>query len=246
MADERFSFRWGIPLLDEGYTTIPNFMFRHYAEAGVTRAEFLVILHLASYHYESANGQASPSLRAVAKEMGYSSRHGLQKQLRSLEEKEMLARHYRSGDTSVYDFGGFSHKVLQVYLAAREAEEGGKLELAGGLTEVSRGGKLELAQRTKEEQHQEEHDGVISEELVKKLITFGVHEGQAKKWASARPAEMVLGWIEYVQRNGHGLSNAPGFLVSKLKAGEEPPAMERPEDDPRRYLEGPYSHLIQH
>ena len=57
---------------------------------------------------------------------------------------------------------------------------------------------------------------------------------------------MVQGWIQYVRRNGHGLSNVPGFLVSKLKAGEEPPAMQKPEDDRQRYISGKYADLIEH
>lgn len=84
------------------------------------------------------------------------------------------------------------------------------------------------------------------DDLSKRLMALGVHEGQARKWAFERPAEMVQGWMEFVRRNSHGLSNAPGFLVSKLKAGEEPPAMKRPEGDRRRYIEGPYSDLIEH
>jgi len=58
---------------------------------------------------------------------------------------------------------------------------------------------------------------------------------------------MVLGWIEYVRRNGgDGSSNVPGFLVSKLKAPEEPPAIQKPEDDRRRYIEAPYAHAVEH
>ena len=75
---------------------------------------------------------------------------------------------------------------------------------------------------------------------------MGIHEGQASKWATVRPPEMITGWIEYVQRNGRHLENPAGFLVSKLKANEQPPVVEKPEDDNRRYIEGPYSDLIQH
>jgi hypothetical protein len=33
--------------------------------------------------------------------------------------------------------------------------------------------------------------------------------------------------------------------VAKLRDGEEPPAMEKAEGDRRRYIEGPYSDLIE-
>ena len=45
-----------------------------------------------------------------------------------------------------------------------------------------------------------------------------------------------------------GINDAPAFLVSKLRAGEDPPKAERPEVDRRRYLaEGTeYEDVIQH
>ena len=245
--EERFSFRWGIPWLDSGHTSIPNFMLRHYIEVGVTRAEFLAILHLASYHYESAQGQASPSLATVANEMGMT-RRGLRKLLRSLEEKGMLTRHYRTGDTSIYILEGFSRKALEAHLAQEStSEEGGRNYSSEGVgTTVPRGAELQFPQRTKEKQHQEESDDGGSSGLAQKLIALKVHEGQARKWATLRPPAMVLGWIEYIRRNGHSIHDVPAFLVSKLRGGEEPPAMHKPEDDRRRYIEGPYAHLIQH
>ena len=82
--------------------------------------------------------------------------------------------------------------------------------------------------------------------MYQRLTTLGVHESQARKWAAVRPPELIEGWIEYIRRNGHGLSNVPGFLVSKLRSGEAPPTMGRPEDDSRRYITGPYAALIQH
>ena len=96
---------------------------------------------------------------------------------------------------------------------------------------------------TEEEQHSGDD---TSRELAQKLIALGVHQSQAKKWAKERSPRMVQGWIEYVRRNGHGLSNAPGFLVAKLRDGEKPPAMQMLEDDRQRYISGKYAHLIEH
>jgi len=244
MVDERFSFRWGIPLLDEGYTTIPNFMFRYYAGAGVTRVEFLLILHLASYKYESPNGQASPGLETIAEEMGFQGSASVCYHLRNLEAKGMLTRRLRPGNTSIYDFEGFSRKVMEAYTAEDDPL---KIFRDYPLNRFRDSPSIDLGEITNRTKHQEEkHGDGDSKQLAQKLMALGITEGQAQKWASERPPEMVLGWIEYIRRNGDGLSNIPGFLVSKLKAGEEPPVMGRVEDDRRRYIEGPYAHLIEH
>lgn len=241
MADERFSFRWGIPWLDGGYTTIPNFMIRRYAEVGVNRSEFLVIIHLAAYRYESANGQASPSLETVARQMGYKDSETVRHHIRSLEAKGMLTRHLRAGDTSVYDLAGFSRKVLAAHL------EADTLHTSMETPPHRYGDPLHtsMERRRKEEHDQQSDDGVL-QELIQKLMALGIHESQANKWAAARPASMVQGWIEYVRRDGSGLSNIPGFLVAKLRDGEQPPAVDRKVEDNRRYIEGPYAHLVQH
>ena len=106
-----FSFRWGIPVLDEGYTAIPNVILDHYAAAGISRSEFLVILHLARYQYESDASECRPGVATVARQMGYSDR-GLQKILAGLETRGLLTRSFREGKTTLYDFSGFSRTVL--------------------------------------------------------------------------------------------------------------------------------------
>lgn len=110
MKDEKFSFRWGIPLLDGGTTFVPNFFFDTYIKIGVTRNEFLVILHLARYQYEMPNSECRPSVGTIATQMDYSCR-GLQMILASLEEKGLLIKHFRTGQPTLYDFSGFSKKI---------------------------------------------------------------------------------------------------------------------------------------
>jgi len=101
---------------------------------------------------------------------------------------------------------------------------------------------------TKQRNTNKESGDGTPKELTQKLIALGVHKGQAEKWVKERPAEMVLGWVEYVRGNGHGLANVPGFLVSKLKANERPPMVERQTEDPKRYLAvgTRYEGMIQH
>jgi hypothetical protein len=107
----KISFRWGIDVLDKGFTDIPNILLRNYAKAGVSRQEFLAIIHLASYQYEREGSQSFPSLDTIAGQMGYS-RQGLCNVLNSLETKGLLDRTRRAGKTTIYDFSGFSNLVI--------------------------------------------------------------------------------------------------------------------------------------
>jgi len=109
-----FDFRWGVPLLDDppGYAKVYEFMLDHYAEAGVTRAEFLCIVHLARYHYNSERGESRPSLETIAKQMGYGHKNSVWRLVQSLENKGMLAVTRRSGFTSIYDAGPFARHMM--------------------------------------------------------------------------------------------------------------------------------------
>ena len=111
--ERSFSFRWGVPLLDDHYTQIPNIFLRHYAEVGVSRQEFLFVLHLASYKYESANSKCKPSLETIASEMGYAHVNGVRKLAQSLEEKKLLAIHHRPGRANEYNFAALSEALIK-------------------------------------------------------------------------------------------------------------------------------------
>ncbi len=113
MKDEHFSFRWGIDILDCGYTTIPNWILDHYHEVDVSYKEFALIVHLARYAFESPEGECRPSVRVVATAMGIHPR-SVQRSLADLEERGMLTRRYRLGKPTIYDFKGFSKAVFRV------------------------------------------------------------------------------------------------------------------------------------
>lgn len=117
----RHSFRWGIDVLDDGYVPVYNFMLRNYARAGVTRSEFLCIIHLAAYHYDSPNGKAEPAQDTIAKEMGYKHRNSVNNLIKSLRDKALLLVEDRPGDTLVYNFAPFSRKMYELW----QAEQGG-------------------------------------------------------------------------------------------------------------------------
>jgi hypothetical protein len=122
MAMSKFSFRWGIPLLDDAtqYVPVYRFMLRHYAEAGVSREEFLCITHLADYHYESANGKAAPSLGTIAKQMGYKHENSVRNLIKEMEGRELVKVTRRSGYTSEYDFSTFAALVLRLWQLSNE------------------------------------------------------------------------------------------------------------------------------
>ncbi len=119
MEESKVDFRWGIPALDSGFTTIPNFVIRHYAELGVTPTEFAFVMHLASYKFDSPKGQASPALQTIAGQMGKSIRQ-TQYIRASLERKGFLQVSMREGRTSVYDFQKLALACLELESAEKE------------------------------------------------------------------------------------------------------------------------------
>jgi len=134
-----FSFRWGIPWLDgDGFTTIPNFMLATYAAIpwvkpdgkggtvagiGVSDAEMMFIIHLASYRFERPGAVARPALTTTLRmRMGYATNQGIINVQRSLEEKGLLRVERRPGLASVFDFGGFS-RACWVEFSARQEQD---------------------------------------------------------------------------------------------------------------------------
>ena len=119
MGEGTFSFRWGVELLDDGFVSVPNLFLDRYADVGVKPMEFLLIIHLARYHYERPGSECRPSLRTVAQQMDRCDRY-LRQLLENLEKRGLLVRHYRRGKTTVYDFSPLSRKRN----AAAQAEPG--------------------------------------------------------------------------------------------------------------------------
>jgi hypothetical protein len=210
MADESFSFRWGIPLLDDGHTTIPNFMLDNYAQVGVSRAEFLTIVHLARYQYESRDAECKPSVATVARQMGYT-RRGLRKLLAGLEERGLLARHFRSGETTIYDFSGFSRAVLELSTGEEPQFLPKKLrEEPQFLGDRNPGSSKEEKIRRKAGEEEEEE-------------AAGSHSGV---WCSIHNVEMERrekdGAVWYSHRDGDGwCKGAPGDVRPEPETREE-------------------------
>jgi len=119
MTNDTFSFTWGASLEGLGYVQVFNFMLHHYTELGVTRAEMLLIIHLASYKFNTEAGESRPSLATIQEQMGYSRRATMTDLVNSLEEKGLLKvdRHEGpdgkpSGYPSTYDAEPFAQACL--------------------------------------------------------------------------------------------------------------------------------------
>lgn len=134
MEGDHFSSRWDIPWLDVGFVQVPNCFFRHYKELGITRDEFLFIMHLATYKYESAQGYAYPSLGTIAQQMGLSRRQ-VRRLRKSLEGNGWLTVYRRPGETSVYSFQAFALAMMRLEEIAMRSRRPG--QDPGGRTPTS-------------------------------------------------------------------------------------------------------------
>ena len=119
--DETFSFRWGIPLLDEGHTVFPNHFFRVYHQV-ISKEEWLFICHLATYKYESRNGECRPSLATVAKEMGYAAWRSAFRLKEKLQKAGYLRVISHKGRPSTYDFTALSRALMGLEPALSEKD----------------------------------------------------------------------------------------------------------------------------
>lgn len=117
MSNE-FNFTWGLAqrLLNKlGYIQVTGFMLDSYTELGLTRNEFLCIIHLASFHYNSPRGESRPSATSIAKRMGYAHPNSVLLLVHSLEEKEMLLISRSSGKPSTYDASPFAQAAFKLW-----------------------------------------------------------------------------------------------------------------------------------
>lgn len=217
---------------------MPNFFFDRYSEAGISRTQFLVILHLARYQYESANSQCRPSVPTIAKQMGYTVR-SLQKVLSTMQASGILKRHYRSGLPTIYDFTGFSYAVLRAELYARNTPADAipnqlhfLLELGGEPQDTPSGEPQDtpvVNPRTPKEEKEEEQGRSDDDELTADqktaylaLTHFGVDPTVAHRIAASRDSAQVLGWIARAEVS-KSLRDPEGFVVRRLLDNEPVP-----------------------
>lgn len=228
MTDEHFSFRWGIPWLDSGYTNVPNIFFDHYVEIGVTREEFLFILHVSRYHFETARGQATPSIRTIATQLGLSRRRVQQIRAR-LQEKGYLKVTKREGQTNLYDCSGFALPCME---AARGRNPLHPSE-EGGAKPTSRGGETHFAPGVKptspeeQEVRMKENNNktpvVVSQlsdqEKARALLTLnGVSPHMADELVKTHSLPHITQAVQQANAGDH-VRSIPSWIVSALKNG---------------------------
>jgi hypothetical protein len=76
------------------------------------------------------------------------------------------------------------------------------------------------------------------------LVEFGVEPLTAKHLAAECSLDDIEGWIAYAN-SAKSLSNPPGLVVSRLKAGVPPPKVVSPEARQRQRYLGQYADYIQ-
>ena len=115
MNENYYDFRWGVPQLDYyGGVHLYGFMLRNYARAGITRDEFLCLIHLAAYHFNSPQGKSKPARGTLALLMGYGHPNSVSRLVESLISKGMLTVKRISGETNIYSAHNFSRRMIEL------------------------------------------------------------------------------------------------------------------------------------
>lgn len=136
-SDDKINFTWGMAqdiLNDLGYLQVTGFMLDAYTLLGLTRTEFLCLIHLARHHYNSERGESRPGLETIAEQMGYKSDTQVRRLVRQLEEKGVLVIEWRKGYASKYDASPFAKAAYELWLdaldedVARELRDGLRAE----------------------------------------------------------------------------------------------------------------------
>ena len=215
---DRFSFRWGIPILDaaQKFTPVYDFMLRRYADLGLTCSEFVLILHLASRHYELDHAKSCPSLQTVADEMGMTKRN-VQKLVRSLQAKEMLRVIQRLGETSIYDCSPFAQACLEKWLIQSQHTPVPEFTPRGELQFTPRG-ELQFtppmnssSPETKESKRTQQQKSTV---VVVQLSEIGVSEKDAESWAKLYPPNRIS---EVIAASAVATENRAGWIRKALE-----------------------------
>jgi hypothetical protein len=114
---------WGTPILDEGFTSIPNLLIRHAAKL-MTPKEFQFICVLTTFKHDSRDPY--PSQETIGRYLGIGER-AVRKLVDSLEQKRLLKVGYRYIDgkrkSAVYSIKPLIDCVLEIAGEARLPDE---------------------------------------------------------------------------------------------------------------------------
>lgn len=98
--------KWGKPITEAGWTTIPNILIRRQRTLGLEPIDINILLHLLTYWWEDEN-HPHPSKDTLAQSIGVSS-STIQRRIRQMEAGGLLKRVERRregdrSDTNLYD-----------------------------------------------------------------------------------------------------------------------------------------------
>src|SRR4051794_38254652 len=83
----RMEIMWGVALLDEGFTSIPNLLIRNYRRISIEHGEYGFISQLLSYKHDARDPY--PSRELLAENLCCSTRQ-IDKWIKSLKNKGLL------------------------------------------------------------------------------------------------------------------------------------------------------------
>lgn len=95
-----FSNKWSPRLKTGGFTEIPNALIRNQGKLGITDAEMVILISLASFKWDRQ--MPYPSVATLSSYSGKSI-GAVRNNLRSLDTKGLIKRVYRDNQTSKYD-----------------------------------------------------------------------------------------------------------------------------------------------
>src|SRR5215218_6224375 len=155
----RITVRFGVQLLEDGHTAVPNLVLNHYAKLGISPAEMMFTIHIWQYWWTEK--QPYPSLQAVADKMQVSRRQ-VRNYVQGLKEKQLLEVHERYvpglGQTSSeYDFTQFFQRILE---AARAGEGTPRKDSSTPpRKDPSEGGRKIISEAPRKDSSSEEYEG---------------------------------------------------------------------------------------
>lgn len=100
-TNSSFSDKWSPAIAAKNFTQVPNLLIEHLADLGITPSEMVVITSL--LYFKWTDRMPYPSAKTLSNMTGLSV-HTIRTNLRRLQKKKLIVRHFREGITNEYDF----------------------------------------------------------------------------------------------------------------------------------------------
>lgn len=129
--------KWGKPLIDAGWTLLPNMLIVHQKGIGLDAIDINILLHLISYWWKPAE-LPHPAKGSIAEAMSLDPRT-VQRRIARMEADGLISRQQRRGpsrgtQTNIYEFSGLitaATRLAKDHLAERAKKEAAKKIEAG-------------------------------------------------------------------------------------------------------------------